>query len=55
VNKIEDGLEGFIYQVGKVILYLLGTLYVEEVGNDAAKPIQVLIRVHILILYLFYL
>ena len=39
MNELEDGLERLIDQMGKMILDLLGLLYVEEVETKAAQPI----------------
>lgn len=53
MDELEDGLKGFVNKMGEVIFNLLSLLDIENVDNDAAQPIQVLIFMHLFIFYLF--
>ena len=53
MDEFERGFEGFIDQMGKMILNLLCFLNIEDNNNDTAEPIQVFVLVHFIILNLF--
>lgn len=53
MDKLEDRLERLINQMCEMVLYLLCLLDVEDIDDEAAQAIEVLILVHFIILHFF--